>query len=482
MPSSQTNSKIAKGMAWTTLDRLSNHLVQFVIGIIIARFVTPTEYGVLGILMVLITISQVFIDSGLGSALIYRANKDAKDLSTTFTFNLILSIFFFLIIYCSASWIDSFFSISDLQAKLQVCSLVLISNSIVVVPTAILKIDLNFRALAYSNIISTLISGITAIIFAYKGFGVWALIIQQLTRSLILLFSVLYWCHWKPQIAFYKDSFSVLYNYGIKLFFTSCITKFVDESTSFFIGKFLAPYHLGLYTRGNQFASLPGTVMGAVVNSVLFPSLSQLKDDETEFNAVFRKSVMYQAAISVPLFLWLAMLSEPLVRILLTEEWLEVVPVMQILCIGRCLSPIANVSEQVLMSKGRSDLMLKQQIIKMSIKFIMVICLLKFGLLAVACADSIYTITQMSVTCYFLRDISEYGFFQQIRSIALFILAAILSAAIGYFIVLSIPNNYLQIVVGLSVALVCYCTPVMLMQHEVNFKKIVKTIKGHNET
>lgn len=464
-------------MAWTTLDRFSNHIVQFVIGIVIARFVTPTEYGVLGILMVLITISQVFIDSGLGSALIYRANKDPRDVSTTFTFNLIISIISFVVIYYSASWIDSFFAIPGLQTKLRVCSLVLISNSMVVVPTSILKIDLNFRALAFSNMMSTLISGIVAVLLAYQGFGVWALIIQQLARSLILLVSVLYWCRWKPQIAFYKKSFSGLYNYGVKLFFTSCITKMVDESTSFFIAKFLTPYHLGLYTRGNQFASLPGTIMGSVVNSVLFPSLSQLKDKEEEFNSLFRKSVVYQAALSVPLFCWLAMLSEPLIRILLTEEWLDVVPVMQILCIGRCLSPVANISEQVLMGKGRSDLMLKQQIIKMSIKFIMVVCLLKYGLLAVACADAIYTITQMSVTCYYLRGISDYGFVRQIRSIIFFIVASLLSAAIGYWVVNSIANNYWEVALGLSAALISYLIPVMYLQHEVSIIRIIKAVK-----
>lgn len=477
MISSQTNSKIAKGMAWTTLDRLSNHVVQFVIGIVIARFVTPKEYGVLGLLMVLITISQVFIDSGLGSALIYRANKDTKDLSTTFTFNLILSFFFFVAIYSNASWIDSFFAIPDFQTKLEVCSFILISNSIIVVPTAILKIDLNFKALALSNVTSTLTSGIAAIILAYMGFGVWALIIQQLARSLILMILVLYHCCWRPRIAFYKESFSGLYNYGVKLFITGCITKLVDESTSLFIGKFLTPYSLGLYTRGSQFASLPGSIMGSVVNSVLFPSLSQLKDNEKKFNSVFKISVIYQAAISIPLFLWLAMLSEPLIRILLTEEWIEVVPVMQILCIGRCLSPVANISEQVLMSKGRSDLMLKQQMIKMSIKFIMVICLLKYGILAVALADAIYTITQMSVTCYFLHGISDYGFVRQSRSIALFILFAMLSAAIGYIVVQSISNNYLRIIGGLSVAFVCYLIPVMSLQNEVNLKRIAGIFK-----
>lgn len=473
-----TNPKIIKGMAWTALDRFSNQIVQFMVGIIIARLVTPTEYGVLGILMIMITISQVFIDSGLGGALIYNNNKDSKDLYTTFTFNLIISVVFFIILFLCAAPIEFFFNIDNLRAKMQVCSFILIINSLIVVPTAILKIDMNFRALAFSNIISTVSSGILAVILAYLGTGVWALIVQQLARSFILLFSIYYWCKWLPRIVFYKKSFYRLYKYGINLFFTSCITKFVDEATSLFIGKFLTPHHLGLFTRANQFSSLPGTVMGTTVSSVLFPSFSRLRNNDEEFTNVFKKSIQYQAAISIPLFLWLAMLSEPLIRVLLTEKWLEVVPIMQILCIGRCLTPIANISEQVLMSKGRSDLMLKQQILKMLIKFIAVVFLLKFGILAVACADAIYTTTQMAVTCFFLRGISSYGFFKQLWSIAIFMICGILSALMGYAVAISVANDCLKILVSLTTSIICYAIPITRMQHEVNFKLIWNKLIG----
>ena len=470
-------NKVTSGFMWTSFDKFSSQFVQFIIGIIIARFVSPHEYGVLGILMIFIILSQVFIDSGFGSALIYRNDKNDKDLQTAFSFNLGISLLLFAILYVLAPHIESFYDLPQLALYLRISIIVLFINALLVVPTAILRIDFQFKTLAIGNIISTLLSGFAGVILAFWGFGVWALIIQLLSRPFVLLLCVCPFCKWLPRFRFYKSSFYNLLNYGVKIFSASFLTKIVDECTAFFVGKILTSTSLGVFTRSNQFAGLPSTSMVTIIGSVIFPSLSSIKNDEEQFDALFKKSVLYISAFSIPLFLWIAMISDPLVRILLTDKWIAVVPVMQILCIGRCFYPVANVSEQVMNAKGRSDLFLKQQIIKMTIKAIAVICLIRYGLIAVAIADAIYTSTQYLVTCIFLRKISHYGFISQIKTMWPFIIASIISAIVG-FVMLGLTNNpYLQIIYSVFAAIFVYYVLVNLLQKEFNIKQLYSFIK-----
>lgn len=474
---SRISNKVASGFLWTSIDKFSSQFVQFIIGIIIARFVSPHEYGVLGILMIFIILSQVFIDSGFGSALIYRNDKNDEDLQTAFSFNLCISLLLYAILYVLAPHIESFYDLPQLALYLRVSIIVLFINALLVVPTAILRIDFQFKTLAIGNIISTLLSGCAGVILAFLGYGVWALIIQLLCRPFVLLLCICPFCKWLPRFRFYKSAFSNLLNYGVKIFSASFLTKVVDECTAFFVGKILSPTSLGVFTRANQFAGLPSTSMVTIIGSVIFPSLSSIKNDEGQFDELFKKSVLYISAFSIPLFLWIAMISEPLVRILLTDKWIAVVPVMQILCIGRCFYPVANISEQVMNAKGRSDLFLKQQIIKITIKAIAVVCLIRFGLIAVAIADAIYTSTQYLVTCFFLRKISRYGLLSQMKTMWPFIIGSIISTIVG-FMMLSLSNNpFLQILYSAAVAILVYFVFIILIQKELNIKQLYGFIK-----
>lgn len=446
------SNKIVKGFAWTAIERFSIQFVQFILGIIIARLITPAEYGVLGILMVFINISQVFIDSGLGSALIYYNNSKKEDVQTTFTFNLGISTILFIILYFASPYLEIFFHLNHLSKYMQVSALVLFTNSLIVVPTALLKIRLDFRSLAISNLTSTVLSGIFGVLMAYLGYGVWALIGQLLSKSFLQFILLFIQCKWIPRLFFHKESFKRLYNYGIKIFSASCITKLVDESTSFFIGKILDPSSLGLFTRANQFASLPTTSLGTMISSVLFPALSTLKTDDKEFESVYIKSIKYQALLSIPLFLWIAMICEPMIKLLLTDKWIEVVPVLQVLCLGRILAPTTNITEQALNAKGRSDLFLKQQSIKMCCKTILIICAIPFGLIAIASADALFTLSQFFITNHYSPQISKYNSCDLLKIILPFILTGILGATIGFMSLSFTENSFIQIILSSCIA------------------------------
>ncbi len=475
------SNKIVKGFAWTAIERFSIQFVQFILGIIIARLITPAEYGVLGILMVFINISQVFIDSGLGSALIYYNNSKKEDVQTTFTFNLGISTILFIILYFASPYLEIFFHLDHLSKYMQVSALVLFTNSLIVVPTALLKIRLDFRSLAISNLTSTVLSGITGVVMAYLGYGVWALIGQLLSKSFLQFILLFIQCKWIPCISFHKESFKRLYNYGIKIFSASCITKIVDESTSFFIGKVLAPSCLGIFTRANQFASLPATSLGTIVSSVLFPALSSIKNDQ-EFESVYIKSIKYQALLSIPLFLWIAMICEPMIKLLLTDKWIEVVPILQILCLGRILAPTTNITEQALNAQGRSDLFLKQQSIKMCCKTILIICAIPFGLTAIASADALFTLSQFFITNHYAPKISKYNSLDILKIIYPFILTGFLGATIGFISLLFIHNLFTQIIISTCIAGTIYIIILKYIYDSHIFDFIIYKLKNISKT
>lgn len=442
------SSSITKSFAWSAVDKFSNLGIQFVLGVIIARLITPEEYGVLGILMVFINISQVFIDSGLGSALIYKNKIDDNYLNTSFVFNLGISVILFIIIFSFAPFIESFFSFSGLSEYIKVSSLVLITNSLIVVPTSILKIQLNFRALAISNTLSTIISGALGVISAYLGYGVWALIIQLLSRSLFLLFFLYLNSKWIPKLYFNKDVFSELYRYGINIFCASCLTKILDEGTSFLVGKFLTPYNLGLYSKGRQFSCLPGNTVGGIITTALFPSLSSIKDDEKRFFYVYHYVIEIQTLICFPLFVWLAVFADPLVRLLLTEKWMDVVRIIQILSIGRLLSSAATVTEEVLNAKGYSDVFFRQQLWKMIMKTSIICCCLPFGLHVVVIGEAIFTLLAYFLTNHIAKDISKFGISKQLKIFFPYLFSSLVGGGLSYWIINIIESNVAKIFTG----------------------------------
>jgi len=449
-------NSITKGFAWSAVDRFSYLAIQFVLGIVIARLITPEEYGVLGILMVFINVSQVFIDSGLGSALIYKNKIDDDYLNTTFVFNLSVSVVLFIVIFFLSSIIESYFSLQGLSGYIRVSSLVLITNSLIVVPSSILKIQLNFRTLAISNILSTTISGCLGILAAYYGYGVWALIIQLMSKSICQLLILYLMCKWLPKLSFNKSIFIDLYRYGINIFSASCLTKIVDEGTSFFIGKFLSPYSLGIFTRGAQFSTLPGGTIGGVISVALFPSLSSIKNDNSRFDEVYHKAIEIQAFLCIPALIWLAVMSDPLVRLLITEKWIDVVPVIQILCLSKILFPAAIVTDQVLSAKGRSDLFLRQQIWKLITKSFFVIVCLPFGLIAVVIGEAISTMAIFFITNYFAKDVSNFKVVEQLKVIAPYLLSALMSAVLAIWIIGFVDSTLLQIAIGSVLFIISY--------------------------
>ena len=429
------SGKVLKGFSWTAIERVVSQLVIFIIGIVVARLVTPSEYGVLGILMVFINVSSVFVDSGLGNSLIYYNELKERDLRTTFSLNIFISIFLMLLIYLFSSLIENFYQLENLALYLQIISFTILFNAFVVVPTAILKVSLNFKSLAISNMCSSVASGILAIVMAYHGYGIWALIAQVMARSFLQASFLVVMSKWIPKLVFYKESCIRLYRYGINLITASCLTKITEEGISFFLGKVFSPYNLGIYTRATQFSVLPSTSIGNVIISVLFPTLSLVKDDKDKFKQIYNAIIKIMSALSMPVFVILVVIAEPFIRLVLTEKWIEVVPFLQVFCIGRLLFPVSNVTEQALNVVGRSDLFLKQQIWKMAIKALL-----------------------------------------KLRSIIWYMIFALGAGALSYYFEFFIENDYLKIIFAIIIYPLIYLLVVFSFKRTeiMNFRKLIK--------
>lgn len=455
---------IKKGIIWTSGEKLLTQFVQFILGIIIARLITPQEYGVLGIILVFINVAQVFIDSGLGSALIYRNNLDKRDMQTTFSFNFIVSLVLCVLLYLGSPFIEDYFKLEGLISFLRIASLVLIFNSFVIVPTCILKIKQNFKAISIANFASTLMSGVLGVILAYAGYGVWALIIQLLSRSILLMILITIQSRWLPDFSFSRKSFDGLWKYSANLLTSHSLTKFVEEGVSFIVGKALTPYSLGLFTRGLQFATLPNGIIGSVLSTVMFPTLSSYKQDEALFYQTYRKTIIIQSILIPPIYIGLAIISEPLVFLLLGEKWMDVVPVLQIFCFGKSIFSLANTTEHALCSLGYSNIALKQQMYKMLIKLVLILFALRWGFMAVVVANAIADFSAYFITNYCGRKLLLYSMKKQLQDVGLIILVALLAGGCGYFFSDLVISSFYKIMVAIVTSILIYASILIVLK------------------
>ena len=265
---------------WNFIDRIATQGIHFLLGIIMARFLAPSDYGAVGMLAVFFAISQAFIDSGFSAALIRKKNPTEEDFSTTFYFNLTISLVAYIILFSIAPWVADFFNISILCPVLRVQAVALIINAIMTAQIAMLKIKLDFKSLAKRNVMASVFSGICGVAFAYAGYGIWALVLQQITAAVVNLFFICYVCRWLPRAKFSVSSFKELGSFGSRLLASGLLHTVYSNLTTFAIGKFYSAADLGVYSRGVQFAHVPNNTINGVLGTVTYPILAKIQDDD----------------------------------------------------------------------------------------------------------------------------------------------------------------------------------------------------------
>ena len=353
-----------KGVGWSFTDSLLNQGITFLVGIVLARLLTPEEYGLLGILMIFIVVSDSIVNSGLSSALIRKNDASEKDYNTVFLTNLLLSFVMYGVLFLCAPLISRFFEQALLTPLLRVLGGVVVFNALSLVPYTKLTKKVDFKTITYCSFAGSVVSGIVGIGMALSSFGVWALVGQQISRSMVYAVALLIANKHLPKLQFCIESFKELWNFGWKLLVSGLINTVWDELYKFVIGKCYSPATLGQYTQAYTYSSIFSRNMSTIVQRVSYPVLSKLQDEKTRMKEAYRRVIKTTMLVTFVLMFGLAGCAKQFIYVIIGEQWLPCVGYLQILCFSMALYPLHALNLNMLQVQGRSDLFLKLEIIK----------------------------------------------------------------------------------------------------------------------
>lgn len=433
---------------WSAVERFSTQGVQFILGMIIARLLLPSDYGIIAMLSIFMAIAQTFIDGGFINALIQKKRCSQQDYSTVFFFNIFMSIGLYGILYICAPWIANFYNEKLLTQVMRVIGLTLVINSLGIVQQAKLTIELNFKQQALASFIAVLISGIIGIILAYRGLGVWTLVIQALVNNLLRVIILWIYSRWRPLCCFSKDSFTTMFSFGSRLLLSSLLHTIYTNLYSLVIGKKFAPVELGLYNRATTIAQFPSNNLASVIVRAVYPIQCRMQDDTPALKELFIKYLRMACYIIFPLMITLCALTEPLVKILLTEKWLPAVPLIQILCIAYMWDPVMKINNSLLNVKGRSDYFLYAEIIKKAIALTILIITLQFNVRIMCFGLILYAFADMLIISLYVRKTIGITIKQQVKALFPILILSILSGIASYLTVILISNSWFQLTGG----------------------------------
>ncbi|MBO6030445.1 MAG: lipopolysaccharide biosynthesis protein [Prevotella sp.] len=443
---------VISSMLWKLMERFSSQLVSFVISIILARLLLPSDYGIIALIIVFINLATVIIDGGLNTALIQKKNADQTDFSTIFWFCLLVACLLYLLLFFCAPLIADFYDKSILIPLLRVLSLCLFFNSFNSIQRAYVSRNMMFRKLFYVNGIALIISGVTGIVMAISNLGVWALVGQTLISSVACCILMWFTVKWRPTIVFSKERFKTLFDFGWKLFCTNMIISLYENIRSLVIGKVYQPSTLAYFDRGK---SLPHLVMSNVttsINSVLLPTFAIEQDNTVRVKQMMRRSVQVSYLFVCPLLIGFIFTAKEIVLVLLTEKWLPCVPFIQIFCIAYLLMPIQSINITAIQSLGRSDVTLKLEVIKKIIEAIVLVVSFLINVYAVAWGIVVYNFICIFINLFPLKKMVNYGVLEQFKDVsttlAISLIMGLVVFLIGHLNINNIVLLFIQVAVG----------------------------------
>lgn len=444
----ELKNKVSKGFLWSCIERFSIQGVQFIVGIVIARILSPHDYGMVGMVVVFLAISQVFIDSGFSTALIQKKDRNETDYSTVFYFNIVLGILFYLLLFVTAPLIARFYNQPELVNITRVLGINVFLISLAVVQRAKLTVVVDFKTQAKAGLIAIIISGGLGIVLAYNGWGVWALVIQTLLNNLLNTTFLWLYSRWVPLFVFSARSFRHLFAFGSKLLGAGILDSVYKNIYPLIIGKLFDSAELGYYTRADQFSQMPSSNLTGIIQRVTFPVLCDLQEDEVRLKEVYRKFIQISALFIFPLMSSLAVLSFPVIRLILTEKWLPSAPLLQLLCLAGMLYPIHALNLNLLNVKGRSDLFLRLEIIKKAMITIAILLTYRLGIEMIILGQVITSYLILFINTYYTKKLIDYGIIKQIKDLSGIYILAITMAIITWGTSLLFEKDILKLIVG----------------------------------
>lgn len=405
------------GLLWTFAERIGTQLISFVVSIILARLLMPEEYGVISIVFVIINLCDVFVDSGFAKALVQNKDTDEQDFSSVFWCGLVISVLIYIGLFFFAPAIGRFYKMEQLGPVIRVMGLRVVLAAYSSVLKAKVSKQMAFKQFFYSSLLGTLISAVVGIAMAYAGFGVWALVAQNGVDAIIDTVVLAFTVRWYPRFIFSFYRVKKLFSYGWKLLAAALVDTLYENFRSLYIGKLYSADDLAFYTRGKQFPNLLVDNVNSSIANVLFPAISSRQGDREAVRGMTRRAMKTSAYILTPMLCGLAAVAEPLVRLVLTEKWLPCVPYLKILCINSALIPLQTANIQAINAVGRSDICLKNNIIKKTFGFLVVLIFARISVLAMAWAGVGAAVFSLIINVLPNRKLLDYGFKEQLRDV-----------------------------------------------------------------
>ena len=412
-----SNKLIISNFVWRFSERCGAQLVTFIVSIVLARILAPSDYGKVALITVFTTIMQVFVDSGLGTALIQKKDADDLDFSSVFYFNFVICIILYAVMFVTAPMIATFYSDISLIPIIRVISLTIIISGVKGIQQSYVSRKMMFKRFFYSTLGGTIFSAFFGIILAYVGFGVWAIVIQQLSNTAIDTLILWLTVKWRPKKMFSWNRLKCLLSFGWKMLASALLDTLYNNIRSLIIGKLYSSSDLAFYNQGDKLPSVIVNNINTSIDSVLLPTLANEQDDRERVKNMTRRAIKVGTFIMAPLMMGLAFCASDVVRLILTEKWLPCVPFLQIFCITYMFYPIHTANLNAIKAMGRSDLFLKLEIAKKIVGLFLLLSTMWFGVMAMAYSLLISALTSMIINSWPNKELLKYSFKEQILDV-----------------------------------------------------------------
>lgn len=417
MAEESLKKQAVRGVGWSFADSMLGQGITFIVGLVLARLLSPDEYGLIGIITIFITVFNSIVDSGFSNALIRKNDATDKDYNTMFLVNLGISVVLFGLMFLCAPFIAQFFARPELTALCRVMGIVVVINALSIVQNTVLTKRLDFKTKTKASFISSIISGVVGIVMAYSGYGVWALVGQQISRQLLNTICLWVFNRWFPNFTFSIESFREMWKFGWKLLVSAMIDTTWKEIYQVVIGKCYSPATLGLYTRASQFASICSSNLTTIIQRVSYPALSKMQDDRARLKNGYKRVIKITMLVTFTLMLGLGGCAKSLILVLIGEQWLPCVPMLQIVCFSMMFYPLHALNLNMLQVQGRSDLFLKLEIIKKCIAVIPLLLGVFIGIYWMLMGSVITGIFALYLNAYYSGPYLKYNIWEQAMDI-----------------------------------------------------------------
>ena len=478
MPEDNLKASVISSLFWKSLERGGVSGIQLIIQIILARLLLPEDYGIIALIVVFISISQTFVQSGLGTALIQKREVTDEDYSSVFYLTLLIAFVFYGILFLAAPFIAAFYNQPLITPILRVLGLTLLFGAVNTIQNAVIERNFQFKKLFVSSVGAVLLSGVVGIAMAYTGYGVWALVGQQFTAITVLCAIMWLTVKWRPKLLFSLARVKELFSFGWKLLVSGLIDVTYNNLSALVIGKLYPASMLGFYTKGQEFPNLLVTNINSSIQAVMFPAYARCQDNRPMVKQIMRRALVTSSFLVFPAMAGLAAVAQPLVLLLLTEKWLIAVPFLQIFCAVYALWPIHTVNLQAINALGRSDVFLKLEIIKKALGLSVLAFTIPIGIYAIALGMVVTGIIATLINAYPNKLLLDYSVTEQWRDLMPALILSLLMCSVTYSVLFLGQPVWVTLLLQIGVGIGVYMGLAWLLKLE-SLTYLIDTVKEY---